>query len=138
MIFIIRMGSLIKKIIKESLLLEKKFAEISANLTINFELHHTPVHSKQRQWRHVASGGDRIYDADLKNLLDRAKDDIVFHIVQGDIVDGVRFIVSDNRSNLNIVISPEEENPYIWKLFVITTMVKGDFKVGMDHLVISV
>jgi hypothetical protein len=109
------MKDLIKNILKEEslLLLEKKFAEISANLTINFELHHTTVHSKQRQWRHVTSVGDRIYDVDLKNLLDRAKDDIVFHIVQGDIVDGVRFIVSDNRSNLNIVISPEEENPYI-------------------------
>ena len=53
-------------------------------------------------------------------------------------MDGVRFIVSDNRSNLNIVISPEEENPYIWKLFVITTMVKSDFKVGINQLVISV
>jgi hypothetical protein len=127
----------LKKIIKEQLILEKKFAEISANITISFELHHTPVHSKQRQWRHVKSGGDRIYDADLKRLLDKAKDDIVFHIVQGDIVSGVRFIVTDEKSNLNIVVEPEEETPYVWKLFVITTMINSDFRVGLGQLIIK-
>jgi hypothetical protein len=132
------MKNIIKKILNEQLLLEKKFAEISANLTISFELHHTPVHSKQRQWRHVKDGGDRIYDADLKRVLDKAKDDIVFHIIQEEIVDGVRFIVHDAKSDLNIVVGPEEINPYIWKLFVITTMTKKDFRVGPDQLVITV
>lgn len=132
------MSNLIKKLIKEQLLLEKKFAEVYANLTINFELHHTPKHSKQRQWRHVKDGGDRIYDADLKRLVEKAKDDIVFHIVQEEIVDGVRFIIHDKKTKLNIVITPEETTPYAWKLFVITTMSTQNFKVGSDQLVIVV
>lgn len=118
--------------------MEKRFAQISANLTINFELHHVPKHSKQRQWRHVKGGGDRIYDADLRRVLEKAKDDIVFHIVQDEIYDGERFIVRDSKTNLNIVISPEEVNPYQWKLFVVTTMVKQNFNVGRDQLVIEV
>lgn len=86
----------------------------------------------------MKDGGDRIYDADLKRLVEKAKDDIVFHIVQEEIVDGVRFIIHDKKTKLNIVITPEETTPYAWKLFVITTMSTQNFKVGSDQLVIVV
>ena len=128
----------IKSIIKEQLLLEKKFSEIFANITISFELHHTPTHSKKRQLRHVCEGGDRIYDADIKRTIEKAKNDIVFNIIQEEIYDGERFIIMDADTKLNIVISPEEITPYQWKLYVITTMRKDDFSVGRDQLVIEV
>jgi hypothetical protein len=128
----------IKSIIKEQLLLEKKFSEIFANITISFELHHTPTHSKKRQLRHVGEGGDRIYDADIKRTIEKAKNDIVFNIIQEEIYDGERFIIMDADTKLNIVISPEEITPYQWKLYVITTMRKDDFSVGRDQLVIEV
>ncbi len=55
---------MIRQIIKEQLLLEKKIALIRANLTINYDLRHDErsQHSEKRKWRHVASGGDKIHD----------------------------------------------------------------------------
>ena len=88
--------------------------------------------------RHVGEGGDRIYDADIKRTIEKAKNDIVFNIIQEEIYDGERFIIMDADTKLNIVISPEEITPYQWKLYVITTMRKDDFSVGRDQLVIEV
>lgn len=132
---------MIKKIIKEHLLLEKKIAQIRANLTINYDLRHDErsQHSQKRQWRHVASGGDRIYDLYIEQLIEAAKDDITFHIVQEQIQDGVRFIVSQKKDpHLNVIIEPKMTNPYDWVLNVISVMNKQDYAIGRGQLQIFV
>jgi hypothetical protein len=115
---------MIKKIIKEQLLLEKKIADIRANLIISYDLRHDErsSHSQKRKWRHV-------------NLVEAAKDEITFRIVQEEIQDGVRFIVSQKSDpHLNIIIEPKMENPYIWTLYVISVMNKKDFAIGRGQL----
>ena len=128
---------MIKKIIKEHLLLEKKIAQIRANLTINYDLRHDErsQHSQKRQWRHVSAGGDRIYDLYIEQLIEAAKDDITFHIVQEQIQDGVRFIVSQKKDpHLNVIIEPKMTNPYDWVLNVISVMNKQEFSIGRGQL----
>ena len=132
---------MVKKIIKEQLLLEKKIAQIKANLTINYDLRHDERgdHGEKRKWRHVSGGGDRIYDLYIQQLVEAAKDEITFHIVLDQIQDSVRFIVSQIKSpNLNVVIEPKMKNPYDWVLNVITVMNKGDFSIGRGQLQIFV
>ena len=128
---------MIKKIIKEHLLLEKKIAQIRANLTINYDLRHDErgQHSQKRQWRHVSDGGDRIYDLYIQQLIETAKDDITFHIVQEQIQDSVRFIVSQKKDpHLNVIIEPKMTNPYDWVLNVISVMNKQEFSIGRGQL----
>jgi hypothetical protein len=128
---------MIQKIIKEQLLLEKKIADIRANLTINYDLRHDErgQHSEKRKWRHVSAGGDRIYDLYIQQLVESAKDEITFHIVQEQIQDGVRFIVSQKAGpHLNVIIEPKMKNPYDWVLNVITVMNKQDFDIGRGQL----
>jgi hypothetical protein len=128
---------MIKKIINEHLLLEKKIAQIRANLTINYDLRHDErnQHGQKRQWRHVSSGGDRIYDLYIQQLIETAKDEITFNIVQEQIQDGVRFIVSQKNSPyLNVIIEPKVNNPYDWVLYVITVMNNQNFNIGRGQL----
>lgn len=125
----------IKKIIKEQLIVEKKISEIRANLTINFDLRHdTSGHSEKRKWRH-GGGENKIYDFDIVKLVESVKDDITFNIVNEQITDSVRFIVSQSRSPfLNVIIEPRMKNPYQWDLNVITVMNKDGFEVGRGQL----
>lgn len=132
----------IKHIIKEQLILEKKIAQITANLTINFDLRHDErsKHSQDRKWRHVGKdGGERIYDSNIKDLIEWAKNDISFNIAMEQIQDNVRFIVSQKNSPyLNVIIEPKMKNPYDWVLSVITVMNKQDFDIGRGQLQIFV
>lgn len=132
---------MIKKIIKEHLLLEKKIAQIKANLTISYDLKHDERsdHSDKRKWRHVSDGGDRIYDLYIQQLIEAAKDDITFHIAMEDIKSSVRFIVSQKTNPyLNVVIEPKMKNPYDWALNVITVMNEKHFDIGRKQLQIFV
>ena len=132
---------MIKRLIREQLLLEKKIADIKANLIISYDLRHDErgSHSEKRKWRHVSSGGDRIYDLDIQQVVEAAKDEITFRIVQEEIQDGVRFIVSQKNSPyLNVIIEPKMKNAYDWILYVITVMNKEDFEIGRGQLQIFV
>jgi hypothetical protein len=127
---------MIRNIIKEQLLLERKIAQLKANIFINFNLRHDPSeHSKKRQWRHVAEKGQVIHDVDILNLIQKVLDDITFKIVVNEIQNKVRFIVSDtNYPFLNVVIETEMVDPYQWILNVITVMNKKDFEIGRGQL----
>ena len=57
------------------------------------------------------------------------------HIVQEQIQDGVRFIVSQKNSPyLNVIIEPKVNNPYDWVLYVITVMNNQNFNIGRGQL----
>jgi len=126
---------ILENIIRKHLLLEKKISELKSNLVITYNiLTDEGGHTQLRKFRHVSSGSDRIYDYDIINLLEKAKDDITFHIVLEQIIDGVRFIVSEKEfPHLNVVLSPKKKNPYDWNLTIITVMRKEDFLVGKDQ-----
>lgn len=128
----------IKGIIKESLIREAKFHDLDVNITFNYELHHDEGgHTQMRKWRH--GSGQKIYDYDIINLLDDAKKEITYSIIDGDIRSGRRFIVSREGGDfLNVVIQPEQKDTTDWNLVVITTMKKSDFNVSRGQLQIMV
>lgn len=128
----------IKKIIQESLIREGKFQSLESTVTFNFDLYHDAGgHTQMRKWRH--GSGEKIYDSDLYRLLDDAKKEIVYSIVDGDIRNGKRFIVSrDGGDYLNVVVKPEKIDTDEWNLVIITTMREPNFNVGRGQLQIFV
>jgi hypothetical protein len=130
-----------KKIILEQLLLEAKIAQISANITLSLDVYETS-HSKTRRFRGKDSGVI-ITNSDIRDLIERAKDTISFHIIQNDIVSGKDFVVSDeNGKKISLAIIPEEKTPYHWNLVlktVFSELIDGEsFRVGRDQLHIKI
>jgi hypothetical protein len=131
------MGDL-NNIIKKTLLIEQKFHEISNEVTFDFDLYHDEWgHTNDRKWRH--GSGNKIYDLNIVKLLEEAKDDIVYNIIEGKIREGKRFIVSRLKGDqLNVVIEPKKNYINHWDLTLITVMNKEDFSVGKGQLQIFV
>ena len=131
---------ILKNVIRKHLLLERKISELKSNLIITYNIYTDKGgHTELRKFRDVSSGKDKIYDYNIVKLLERAKDDITFHIVLEQIVDGVRFIVSQKEfPHLNVVLQPYEKTPYEWDFTIITVMNKEDFLVGRNQLQIYV
>lgn len=128
----------IKSIIKETIIREEKFHQLEAEITFTFDLYHDQGgHTAQRKWRH--GSGEKIYDYDIINLLEDAKDEIIYAIIDGEIRPNRRFIVSrDGGDYLNIVINPEKLETTEWNLVTITVMKKKDFTVSPGQLQIFV
>ncbi len=128
----------INKIIKESILREEKFHQLRDEVEFTFDLHHdVGGHTAKRKWRH--GSGEKIYDRDIVKLLNDALEEIMYSIMDGDIRNGRRFIVSrDGGDYLNVVIKPEKLDANYWNLVTITTMKKDDFTVSPGQLQIFV
>jgi len=129
------LDSLISKIILQ----EQKFHEISNDITFDFELYHDEWgHTQDRKWRH-GSGDKKIYDLDIVRLLEDAKDEITYNIIDKNIRQGKRFIVSrDGGDYLNVVIEPFQNYINEWRLVIITVMKKEGFTVSKGQLQIFV
>ena len=136
--------SLLRETIRKVLILEKKIAEIKANLTVTMNLKYqrgnVPViksHAEIQKKRDFSKSGDIIRDYDILNSVKKVKDDIVQYIVIGELYDGVEFVIKDESTLLNIPILIEEVNPYEFNLVIKTVMRKSDFYVGRGQLVIT-
>jgi hypothetical protein len=136
--------SLLRESIRKILILEKKIAEIKANLTVTMNLRYQrgnipgmKSHAETRKTRHFSEGGDAIRDYDILKSVSKVKDDIVQYIVIGELYDGVEFVIKDESSSLNIPILIQEVNPYEFNLIIKTVMRKSDFYVGRGQLVIT-
>jgi len=128
----------IKRIIKETIIREEKFHELNFDINFTFELYHDEGgHTQSRKWRH--GSGEKIYDYDIIKLLNDAKEEIVYGIIDNDIVHNRRFIVSREGGDfLNLIIKPEKLEPNHWNLVTITTMKKRDFTVSPGQIQIFV
>ena len=128
----------IKSLIKETILREEKFHQLNSEITFTFDLHHdSGGHTMKRKWRHGSE--NKISDYDIVSLLNGAKEDIVYNIIDGQIRHNRRFIVSrDGGDYLNAVITPEKIGPTHWNLVTITVMKKPDFTVSPGQLQIFV
>jgi hypothetical protein len=135
--------SLLRETIRKVLILEKKIAEIKANLTVTMNLKYqrgnVPViksHAEIQKKRDFSKSGDIIRDYDILNSVNKVKDDIVQYIVIGDLYDGVQFVIKDESTLLNIPILIQEVNPYEFNLIIKTVMRGTDFYIGRGQLVI--
>ena len=136
--------SLLRETIRKVLILEKKIAEIQANLTVTMNLKYqrgnVPViksHAEKQKKRDFSKSGDIIRDYDILNSVNKVKDDIVQYIVIGDLYDGVQFVIKDESTLLNIPILIQEVNPYEFNLVIKTVMRGTDFYIGRGQLVIT-
>jgi hypothetical protein len=136
--------SLLRETIRKVLILEKKIAEIKANLTVTMNLKYqrgnVPViksHAEIQKKRDFSKSGDIIRDYDILNSVNKVKDDIVQYIVIGDLYDGVQFVIKDESTLLNIPILIQEVNPYEFNLVIKTVMRGTDFYIGRGQLVIT-
>lgn len=129
----------IKRILLEQIINEARIAQIAANISLSFDVHETG-HSKNQRFRHKDASSLIIINSDIRGVIERAKNDIAFHIVQGDIVDGEDFVVTDRNGEkkISLAIVPKEETPYYWNLIIRTVfseLAKGEpFRVGRDQL----
>lgn len=123
---------LLKDLIKTQLLKEEAFHSISQSMTFNYDIHHNP-HSEYRKRRH--GSGQWIRDSHIINLLNEAKEEITYLIIDGIIRDRRRFIISDTKDPyLNLVIQPEKLDVNDWNLLIITVMNKLDFTGSRNQL----
>lgn len=127
-----------RKNVNGILIREQKFHELTTDIEFTFDLHHDMGrHTQQRKWRHGVD--ERIYDLDIVQLLDDAKEEIMYGIIDGNIQSRRRFIVSrEGEDYLNVVIHPEELDINYWNLVTITVMKKPDFTVSKGQLQIFV
>jgi len=128
----------IKRLIKESILREEKFHQLNSEIVFTFDLHHdSGGHTSKRKWRHGSEG--KITDRDIVLLLNDAKEEIVYSIIDGQIKHNRRFIVSrDGGDYLNVVITPEKLDTTHWNLVTITVMKNPNFTVSPGQLQIFV
>ncbi len=125
--------SLIRESIKKHLLLEEVIANLKSNITIDFQLskHDTGVHFNKRQDRH----DEYIYREKIEDLIDSAIDEIATQIVQHNIRDMRRFVISrDGGDYLNVVIEPSIIGENSWNLAVVTVMKEPNFIVKPGQL----
>jgi hypothetical protein len=127
----------VRSIIKEEILREEMYHMMKSQVTFTFDLHHdVGGHTNLRKNRH---GNGSITDEDIIEVLEDANQEIIYNIIDGNIVDKRRFIVSqDDGDFLNVVILPEQKSPTKWNLVTITVMKKEDFKVSRGQLQIYV
>ena len=120
------------------LMKEDKFHQLTTHIDFTFDLHHDRGgHTYERKWRHGKD--ERIYDVDIVRLLDDAKEEITYAILDGDIQNRRRFVVSrEGGDDLNVVILPEELEVNHWNLVTITVMKNPDFTTGRGQLQIWV
>ena len=133
------MKDTIRKILKE-----QKISDLEDTITIDYELwkdtrhggYHVGLRKSQGGFNRVGQG--RIHDYDIKKLIDKALRRISEAIIDGEIKNKRRFVVSEDGGNyLNLVVEPQNLNG-VWQLVIITVMNTENFLVKDNQLQIFV
>ena len=133
----------IKRIIIEQLVNEARIAQISANISLSLDVQSTG-HSSAQRFRHKDSNTVIITNSDIRDVIERAKNDIAFNIIQGDTIDDSDFVITDTtgEKGISLAIIPKEDTPYHWRLIVRTVFSEKTsgqpFRVGRDQLHIKI
>ena len=123
----------------KNLISEKVFARMKDSLEIFYELDNTVHTERDSKGRHLSSGGDKIYDLEILNLLEKAKPQITSLIGTDEIQDGQSIVISDNNPPyLNVVVACQKYSIMSWRLKVITVMRKQGFRAKRDNIVINI
>lgn len=134
---------ILRDIIKNNLLLEKRIGQISAEVKIvfGFDVIKTK-HSTERM--DVASrelGGSRnrpISNGEMLEFVKNFTRDIAEGIVSEDINDQEPFILKSNKWELSMVIIPDHVEGSYWKLIIKTVFPESEYhqlRVGRDQVI---
>jgi hypothetical protein len=136
------MENLVKNLIKEQLLVEKRIAQLSSNIEVifAFDLIKTAHAEKRKDFNKRGLGTDErlISNREMSEVVDRFKKDIATAIFGGDIVDGTNFVIKDYKFGLSMVIIAEKSTQSYWKLIIKTVFRETSehtLRVGHDQLV---
>lgn len=135
----------LKRLIKESLLLEKRILQIMQSLEINynFEISRTK-HSEVRSTRQELGSNynqREIENSELKEFVKLFIREIAENIATQDIKDGVPFVLKSITWELAISVVPIHNGGTSWTLLITTSFresKKNPFRVGKDQLVLYV
>jgi hypothetical protein len=136
--------SLLRQLIKESLLLEKRIAQLSANIEITFAFdvdrtHHAYIRRK----REGIEGYDEreISNGEIKYIIQLSIKQIAEKIISGEIKDGEAFVIKSPEKSIAMSVVPNQEMGLYWKLYITTVFREtydNPFRVGRDQLIILV
>jgi hypothetical protein len=132
----------LRQIIKESLLLEKRIAQISSQIevTLAFDIDRSQ-HAYDRRVRDDIEDYDKreVSNGEISELIRVVRKEIAEKIVSNEIVDDVPFIIKSPEKRLAITIIPKYQYGLFWVLLVTTVFREtyvNPFRVGRDQLVI--
>ena len=129
-----------------NLLVEKRIAQISSKISINFSfdvIKHTDKHADKRMLgRDNINGYDNtpITNTEIKELVYEFRDEIAEKIVYGNIVNGEPFVLKHLGLKLAIPVKPFHEGGTYWRLVIITVWREDEhnvFKVGKNQIVLK-
>ena len=136
----------IREIIKEHLLLEKRIAQITRNISVNYLLDvRTTPHSDQRSAgrNNVSANYNNkpIENKEIEEVINMASKKIAEDIAYGVIMDGDEFVVKSLSWELAIAIKANKFSEVHWELIVKTVFRESStdkFRTGKDQIVIEV
>jgi hypothetical protein len=134
----------LRQLIKESLLLEKRIAQISSQIEVTFAFDvDRSKHAYDRRVRDDIEDYDKreVSNSEISELIRVVRKEIAEKIVSGEIVDGEAFVVKSPERRLALSIVPEHGMGMFWTLFVTTVFREtyvNPFKVGRDQVVILI
>lgn len=136
--------SFLRNLIKKNLILEKKIAQISSKIDIEFSfLIDRTSHAYIRRTRSDIEDYDtrEISNDEIVYFISLVRKEIAEKILMEEIINGVPFVVRSAEKALALSIVPKKEYGVYWKL-IITTVFResydNPFRVGRDQLVIDV
>lgn len=132
----------LRKLIKETLLLERKIAQISDTFEVTFGFDiATTKHTRDRSNLGREGLSNRIIsNQEIINIIEKYKRDIAESIINGYIVNGDRFVIKDEESKIDCAILAKIISNNYWSLLVVTVFPASDnfgLLVGEDQFVLS-
>lgn len=134
----------IRKLIKESLLLEKRIAQISTRIEVSFAFdvertHHAYIRRKREG---LTNYDEReISNGELRYIIEQVRKEIAEKIALGRIREGEAFVIKSPEKSIAMSIVPEYQSGSYWVLYITTVFRESydnPFRTGEDQLIIWV
>ena len=146
--------NLLRQLIKESLLLEKKIAQLSVNIkvTFAFNIDRTPHAYFRRKREGIENYDEReISNDEISYIIQLTRNEIAEKIILGEITEGEAFVIKSPekamamsvvpKQEIAMSVVPKQEIGLYWKLHITTVFresYENPFRVGRDQVVIWV
>jgi len=112
----------LRKLIKETLLLERKIAQMSDTFQVTFGFDvSTSKHTRDRSNLGREALSNRIIsNQEIIDVIEKYKRDIAEAIINGYIIDGDKFAIKDKESKIDCAILATIVDDNYWSLFILT------------------
>ena len=120
----------LRELIRKNLLVEKKIAQLTDNITITFSYDvDRSKHAQMRSSRPELEDYNQkeISNGEIVYIIDLVKRQISEKILEGQIVNQEPFVIKSPEKEIAIVVDPVNEYGQYWKLFI--TLIEYLFKI---------